>query len=141
MSNAVIPAASAEMVQKVMLVPGNVDRKMVVHGVKFDAPKNTATHEDHTYSETREIQGAWLEVANHEPGDYIELSLRGDLGAGEVELGQHGETIYIPPSGKIEQIVSEGTVSFPSGFKLRMTYVAVDAGITRTVYGWYRMRK
>ena len=130
-----------EGVMRVMLVPGKEDRKMVVRGIKFDAVKNDTSHHDSDFSETREIQGAWLEVANHEPGDYIEMTVRGNLGEGEVELGKHGELIYIPPSGKIEQIVSEGTVSFPSGFKLRMTYVAVDAGVTRTVYAWYRMRK
>lgn len=133
--------ASDEGVQKVMLVPGKMERKMVVHGIKFDAPINQTTHQDDIYPETREIQGAWLEVENHQPGDYVELSVRGDIGYGEMELGKHGETIYIPPSGKIEQIVSEGTVSFPPGFKLRMTYVAVDAGETRTIWAWYRMRK
>lgn len=134
-------SVNEEGIQRVMIVPGKEDRRMVVHGIKFDAIANQTTHDDHTYSETREIQGAWLEVVNHEIGDYVELSIRGDLGEGEVELGKHGETIYIPPSGKIEQIVSEGTVSFPAGFKLRMSYVAVDAGSTRTIYAWYRMRK
>jgi len=130
-----------EGIMRVMVVPGKEDRKMVVTGRKFSAAINQDTHDDATFAETREIQGAWVEVADHEPGDYLEMTVRGDLGDGEVELGKHGETIYIPPSGKIEQIVSEGTVSFPPGFKLRMTYHAVDAGTPRTVYCWYRMRK
>ena len=134
-------STNEEGIQRVMIVPGKADRRMVVHGLKFDAPINMTTHDDHAFEDTREIQGAWLEVAGHEPGDYVELSVRGDLGAGEIELGKHGESIYIPPSGKVDQIVSEGTVSFPPGFKLRMTYVAINAGSTRTVYGWYRMRK
>jgi len=134
------PPKSDEGVTYFTQLPGKAGRKMV-EGVKFDAEKNATTHNDQAYGETREIQGAWLEVANHEPGDYIELALRGNLGGGEIELGKHGETIFIPPSGKIEQIVSEGTVSFPSGFKLRISYFSVDAGVTRTVYAWYRMRK
>jgi hypothetical protein len=138
MTSIVLDAASPEMVQKVMLVPGNVDRKLMVTGIKFDANQNTTTDYDKTFAETREIQGAWLEVANHEPGDYVELFI---CMPDDTPVGQFGESIYIPPSKKVEQIVSEGTVSFPSGFKLRMTYVAVDAGITRAVYGWYRMRK
>lgn len=130
-----------EGILKVMVVPGTDGRKMVVRGDKFNAPINQTTHSDLTFSETREIQGAWVEIANHEPGDYVELSIRGDLGEGEVELGQHGETIYIPPSGKIEQIVSEGTVSFPPGFKMRLSYTAVNSGSTRVIYAWFRMRK
>lgn len=123
------------------LLPGKTGRTLVVTGVKFTSPANTTTHEDKSFPQTREIQGAAVEVNGNEEGDYIEVSLRGDLGEGEIEVGKFGETIYIPPSGKIDQIVSEGTVSFPSGFKLRASYTAVNSGSTRKVYIDYRMRK
>lgn len=130
-----------EGILRVMVVPGKAERKMIVVGDKFDANQNTTTYGDKSFAEVREIQGAWLEVTGHEPGDYIELTIRGDLGEGEIDLGKHGETLYIPPSGKIEQIVSEGTVSLQAGWKLRVAYVAVSTGSPRTVYTFYRMRK
>ena len=135
------PPTTDEGTQYVSILAGKSGRRMVIHGIKFDVPIDQTIDDDHTYPETREIQGAWLEVAGHEPGDYIEISLRGIIEGEEIELGKFGETIFIPPSGKIEQVNSEATVSFPAGFKLRMTYFAVNAGGTRTVYGWYRMRK
>lgn len=120
------------------VLPGKPGRKMVIKGTKFDAAVNATTDNDLTFGETREIQGAWLEVANAQPGDYLDLHICDPDG---VSVGQHGESVYIPPSGKIEQVISEGTASFPPGYKLRARYVAVDAGTTRTVYCWYRMRK
>lgn len=129
---------SSDGVQKVMLVPGQPDRLLVVKGIKFNAPQDTTTVQDTVFGETRELQGSWLEVSGAEPGDYLELSIHTPDG---MKLGQHGESVYIPPSGRIEQITSEGTVSFPAGFKLRITYVAAPAGATRTVFAWYRMRK
>jgi hypothetical protein len=127
------------------VLPGKPGRKMCVNGVKFNAAADNQQANDTAFSETREIQGAWLEVANHQPGDYVELQIVMPANPpdvpDEVVLGEFGETVFIPPSGKVEQIVSEGTVSFPAGFKLRMRYVAVAGGETRVVYAWYRMRK
>lgn len=135
------PRADENAVSYVTMLPGKPGRRMCVTGVKFEATQNTTTNNDKDFPEVREIQGAWLDVTDHEPGDYIELTFRGNIGAGEIELGKFGETIYIPPSGQVVQIVSEGTVSIPVGFKLRMSYFAVAAGSMRTVYGYYRLRK
>lgn len=127
-----------ENVRYVSVLPGKPGRNMCVRGEKFDAVNDDDTEHDIIFSETREIQGAWLEVTNAEAGDYAELFI---LMPDDVLVGQFGETVFIPPSGKVEQIVSEGTVSFPSGFKLRLTYHAVSGGQTRTVYAFYRLRK
>lgn len=135
------PKVDEEGVMYVAQVPGKPGRKMCITGIMLTAPAGATSHSDIDFAETREVQGAWFEADNHEPGDYVEMVLRGDLGAGEMDLGKFGETVYIPPSGKVDQVVSEGTVSFPPGFKLRMSYVAVAGGATRTLYGWYRMRK
>jgi len=136
--NAKIDQRSDEGVSKVMLVPGQVDRKMVITGIRFDAGPNSTTDNDKSFGETREIQGGQAEVANFVAGDYVELTIHAPDGT---KLGQYGETLFIPPSGKIDQIVSEGTVSIPAGFKLRTTYVSVNSGNIRTVYCWYRLRK
>lgn len=126
-------------------LPGKHGRKMCVKGVQFDPPADAATPHDKVFEETREIQGAWFEVVNSEKGDYVELLIVMPAGVmgnpEEVIVGQFAETLYIPPSGRVGQIVSESTVSFPAGFKLRMVYTAVAAGETREVYAWYRMRK
>lgn len=129
-----------ENVRYVTQLPGKAGRKMVVTGRQFDAVAGDTTHDDYTLAETRELQGAWMEVVNHQKGDYIELTVRGNLGEGEEELGKFAETIYVPASGKIDQIVSESTVSFPPTFKVRLSYHAVAGGETREVYAWLRMR-
>jgi len=126
-----------EGVPYVSLLLGEPGLKLCIKGIKFDAVQNTVTNGDVAFSEKREIQGSWFEVVGHEPGDYIEMFLV----AGETVVGQFGETVYVPPSGQLDQIVAEGTVSFPAGVKIRLAYTAVSAGTTRTVYGWHRMRK
>jgi hypothetical protein len=139
------PPRTDEGVEYMTLLPGKAGRKMCVTGIKFDAADNDQTDNDKSFAETREIQGAWLEVENHQPGDYVELFVVMPANPpdvpDEVIVGQFGETVYIPPSKKVEQIVSEGTVSFPAGFKIRMRYHAASGGTTRTVYAWYRLRK
>jgi hypothetical protein len=122
----------------VAMLPGKQGRKMCVTGIMFDAPAGEETDGDLTFPETREIQGSGMEVANHQPGDYAELHICAPDGT---SVGQFGEMVYIPPSGKIDQIVSEGTVGFPPGFRLRLRFVAAEAGGVRTVYAWHRLRK
>jgi hypothetical protein len=122
----------------VSLLLGQPGLKLCIKGAKFDAPANQTTDNDVSFAQVREIQGSWCEVAGHQPGDYVEMKLC--LPDGTV-LGQFGETVYIPPSGKIDPIVAEGTVSFPAGLLIRMSYTAVDAGTVRTVYAWHRLRK
>jgi hypothetical protein len=122
----------------VSLSLGKPGRKLCIKGSKFDAPANAITPDDVSFAEEREIQGSWLEVTNHQPGDYVEMLICLPDGT---PVGQFGETVYIPPSGKIDQIVAEGTAKIPAGIKVRLSYVAVDSGSTRTVYVWHRMRK
>jgi len=122
----------------VSLLLGAPGLKLCIKGAKFNAPANQTTNSDVSFAETREIQGSWLEVTGNQPGDYVEFKLC--LPDGTV-IGQFGETVYIPPSGKIDPIVAEGTVSFPAGILVRMSYIAVDAGSVRTVYAWHRLRK
>jgi hypothetical protein len=135
-----------EGVAYVTQLPGKYGRKMCVKGIQYDAPADAATPHDEVFAETREIQGAWFEIINAMKGDHVELFIvmpadYGGSGNPETVVGQFAETLYIPPSGKIGQIVSESTVSFPPGFLLRMVYTAVAGGETREVYAWYRMRK
>lgn len=138
MSGMTLDGYNPEMIARVMIVPGKAERKMIITGVRFSATAGQTTPHDKVFAETREIQGAWIEVGNHQPGDYIELTIHTNEG---VEVGKFAETSYIPPSGKVDQIVSEGTVSLPAGFKLRVTYYATSAGDVRDAYLWYRMRK
>ena len=131
-----------ENVQYVTLLPGKSGRHMLVKGIQFSAPPDADTPADLLLTETRELQGAALEVTNHEKGDYIELMVAAPAGPpyeGAV-VGKFGETIYIPPSGHIDPIVSESTVSFPAGFTFRLLYHAVAGGQTREVYATLRMR-
>ena len=83
-----------------------------------------------------------MEVANREKGDYVELVVAAPDGEpyNGVVVGQFGKTVYIPPSGKIDPIISESTVSFPTGFKFRLVYHAVNSGSAREVYVVFRMR-
>lgn len=122
----------------VSLCLGKPGRRLCIKGTKFDAVINETTNNDITFSEDREIQGSWVEVVNHEPGDYVEMIACLPDGT---PVGQFGETVYIPPSKKIDQIVAEGTAPLPTGFKLRLAYTAVNTGSTRTVYVWHRLRK
>lgn len=131
-------ALNEEGIARVMIVPGKSDRKMIITGVRFSAAAGAQTPFDKIFNETREIQGAWVEIGGHQPGDYLELTIHAE---DETEVGKFAESVYIPPSGKVDQIVSEGTVSFPPGFKLRVRYYAVAEGTTRDAYLWYRMRK
>jgi len=136
------PPVTDEGVIYVTQLPGKSGRLLVLGGLQFDAPKNADTSGDMVLTETRELQGATVEVVNREKGDYVELLVIAPDGApynGAV-VGQFAETIYIPPSGKIDPIVSESTASFPSGFKFRLKYHAIDAGDTREVYVVFRMR-
>jgi len=139
------PPRTDEGVEYITLLPGKTGRKMCVTGIRFEAAIDAITNHDKDFAETREIQGACVEVANHQPGDYVELSIIMPANPpdipDEVAVGNFGETVYVPPSGKIEQIVSEGTVSFPAGFKIRMAYHATGGGAPRDVYAWYRLRK
>jgi len=131
-----------EGVQYVTQLPGKSGRQMLVKGLQFDAPAGQDTPEDHVLPETRELQGAAVEVKNNAKGDYIELQVVAPEGSpyeGAV-LGTFGETVYIPPSGKIDPIISESTVSFPAGFKFRLKYHAEAGGETREVYATLRMR-
>jgi hypothetical protein len=136
------PPTTDEGVQYVTLLPGKSGRMLVIEGLQFDATPDGDTNGDLELAETREIQGAVVEVANHEKGDYVELQVvapDGDPYNGAV-VGQFANTVYIPPSGKIDPIVSESTVSFPAGFKFRLKYHAVAGGSTREVYVAFRMR-
>jgi hypothetical protein len=121
----------------VTLLPGKAGRLLIIEGIQFDATADQDTIGDLTLSETREIQGAVVEVANHEKGDYVELLA---LAPDDSVVGAFANTVYIPPSGKIDPIVSESTVSFPAGFKFRLKYHAVAGGSTREVYVAFRMR-
>jgi hypothetical protein len=122
----------------VSLLLGKPGLKLCIKGTKFDAPINATTNDDVTFPQDREIQGSWLEVANHQPGDYVEMLVC--LPDGTI-VGQFGETVFIPPSGKIDQIVAEGTAPLPAGIKLRLAYTAVNSGVTRVAYVWHRLRK
>ena len=140
------PPTTDEGVTYVTQLPGKEGRKMCVKGIQYDPPADAATPHDEVFGETREIQGAWFEVTNREKGDYVELFIvmpADYMGQGNPEtvVGQFAETLYIPPSGQVGQIVSESTVSFPASFILRMVYKAVATGEAREVYAWYRMRK
>jgi len=131
-----------EGVQYVTILPGKSGRMLLIEGLQFDAPADADTNGDLVLSETREIQGAVVEVANAEKGDYVELQVVAPDGPpyeGAV-VGQFAITVYIPPSGKIDPIVSESTASFPAGFKFRLRYHAVAGGSTREVYVAFRMR-
>lgn len=131
-----------EGVQYVTILPGKSGRMLIIEGIQFDASADADTNGDLTLTETREIQGAVVEVANHEKGDYVELLVAAPDGEpyyGAV-VGQFAKTVYIPPSGKIDPIVSESTASFPAGFKFRMKYHAVAGGSAREVYVAFRMR-
>ena len=131
------PPQTDEGVQYVTLLPGKSGRLLLIEGIQFDAPANQDTNGDLTLEETREIQGAVVEVANHEKGDYVELLA---IAPNDSVVGGFAYTVYIPPSGKIDPIVSESTASFPSGFKFRLKYHAVAGGSTREVYVAFRMR-
>ena len=122
----------------VSLLLGKPGLQLTIRGAKFDAIPNQSTDNELSFAEDREIQGSWFEVAGHQPGDYVELYVCMPDGT---PVGQFGEMVYVPPYGAIDQIVSEGTAPLPAGFKIRFRYVAVDAGSTRTVYVFHRMRK
>lgn len=122
----------------VSLCLGKPGRKLCIKGTKFDALANATTNDDVTFAEEREIQGSWLEVADHQPGDFVEMLVCLPDGT---PVGQFGETVFIPPSKKIDQIVAEGTAPLPAGLKLRLAYTAANSGVTRTVYVWHRLRK
>ena len=131
-----------EGVHYVTPLPGKSGRVMIVKGIQFDAPLNADTNGDYLLTETRELQGAAMEVKNNEKGDYVELMVKAPEGApynGAI-VGVFGETVYIPPDGVIQPIVSESTVSFPAGFTFRLMYHAVNAGQTREIYATLRMR-
>jgi hypothetical protein len=115
---------------------------MLVKGVLFDAPADGNATSDYLLAETMELQGAALEVKNNQKGDYLELMVvapDGEPYNGAV-VGKFGETIYIPPSGHIDPVISESTVSFPAGFKFRLLYHSEAGGETREVYATLRMR-
>lgn len=142
MTTVVIQPRTDENVAYVTQLPGKSKRLMIVEGVQFDAPKNAVTDEDFVLSETRELQGVAIEIANREKGDYVTLQVvapEGEPYYGAV-VGEFGKTVYIPPSGRIDPIISESTASFPAGFKFRLKYHAVDLGVTREVYIVFRMR-
>ena len=122
----------------VSLLLGKPGLQLCIKGSKFDAPANQSTDDDISFAEDREIQGSWFEVLNHQPGDYVEFFVCMPDGT---PVGQFGETVYVPPDGTIDQIVSEGTAPLPAGIKLRFRYVAINAGVTRIVYVYHRMRK
>jgi hypothetical protein len=123
----------------VSLLLGMPGLQLCIKGTMFTVPPGQTVNDDLVFDKYREIQGSWLEVSGVQPGDFAEMFLVTPDGA-EV-LGQFGETVYLPPSGRLDQIVSEGTAGFPPGVKLRLSYTAVSAGTTRTIYGWHRMRK
>jgi len=131
------PPMTDEGVSYVTLLPGKSGRVMLIEGVQFDANAGDTIPYDLVLAETREIQGAWVTVANNEKGDYIELQV---LTPTNEVVGIFAKTVYIPPDGKIDPIVSESTVSFPPGFKFRLEYTAVSGGATREIYGGFRMR-
>lgn len=142
MTTVVIQPRTDENVAYVTQLPGKSRRLMIVEGLQFDASANQDTNGDYELAETRELQGVALEIANREKGDYVNLQVVAPEGPpfeGAV-VGEFGKTVYIPPSGRIDPIVSESTASFPAGFKFRLVYHAVDAGTTREVYVMFRMR-
>jgi len=139
----VVPPTTDEGVNYVTILPGKSGRMLIVEGIQFDALANADTEGDLVLVATRELQGASIEIANREKGDYIELLVVAPDGPpyeGAV-VGQFGKTVYIPPSGHIDPITSESTASFPAGFKFRMVYHAVSGGATREVYVVLRMRR
>ena len=126
-------------IQRMNISPGKPGLKMVVVGRMFTASLNQTTDDDVSFAEERELQGAWLQVSDHTPGDYVELFAVHPM-AGVV--GQFGETIYIPPDGIIPPANSEGVEVIPAGIKLRLSYTSVAAsGTAPEVYGYFRMRK
>lgn len=122
----------------VSLLLGKPGLQLCIKGVLFTAEPDATTDKDTTFPEDREIQGSWLSVSDNELGDYVEMFVCMPDGT---PAGQFGETVYIPPNGRLDQIVAEGTAPVPAGLKIRLRYVAVATGSTRTIVGWHRLRK
>jgi hypothetical protein len=99
----------------------NKNKHLFIKGRQFDATVNTTTSDDYVLPEAMSLQGAIAEVQNFTDGDYVELFV---LSPGDVVLGKYGESVYIPPSGKVGAI-SEGTTAIPASCKLRATYHSV----------------
>jgi len=99
----------------------NKNKHLFIKGVQFDAALNTDTNNDYALPEAMALQGALAEVKDFTDGDYVELFV---LNGSDAVVGQYGETVYIPPSGKVGA-VSEGSTSIPTGFKLRAKYHSV----------------
>lgn len=126
-------------VMYVAQVPGKPGRTMVITGRRFAGVIGGSANDDVSFEHTRELQGARVEVVSHAAGDYLEMFVCMPDGT---PVGQFAEHVYIPPSGLIEQVVSEGTVGFPAGFLVRTVYHSVaSTGEAPDVYVWYRFRR
>jgi hypothetical protein len=128
-------------VQRVQLVPISVPgMNLVLKGSRFLATLNATTNHDVTFEEARDLGGAWVEVRDHADGDSIELQVVHPNGT--TVLGQFGETVYIPPSGILPQIISEGSESIPAGVKIRFKYNCIaTVGTQPDIYCFLRTYK
>ena len=113
----------SDHVQRVTIEHSPLGHDFHIRGNRFVATLNADTNDDYTLPTIVEFQGVKLEVANQSDGDYTELFL---MVPGETPIvaAQFGHTVYVPPSGVI-QVIADGTVTFPAGCFLRVTYHSI----------------
>lgn len=137
-------------VQRVQLTPQTkVGTVLVVHGGRFLAelsPDGNPHVTDHhvTFAEERALQGAFAEVADHDPEDTIDLLIThpGPTPPAGTVLGQFGETLPVPPSGRMPDVVSEGTTEIPAGIQVTLRYTTKkQTGNQPAVYAYLRTHR
>ncbi len=111
------------LVQPVRIQETNVSsRQLVVKGLRFVANLDSDTQYDIDFDEVRELQGVEVFIERHTSGDWIELyAVHPFYGP----IAQFGETVYIPPSGVIEEPPSFDTTTVPVGLIIRFKYHSV----------------
>lgn len=134
-------------VLRVQLTPQTrVGSVLVIAGLRFkpalSPDGNPFSSMGHlSFAEDRAIQGATAEVegfsaTNDDKIDFLITHPDGTV------LGQFGENLPVPPSGRMPDVVSEGTTDVPAGLRVSLRYTTTkSAGQQPTVYAFLRTHK
>lgn len=122
-----IPGPSAPPVR---LEPtGREDVRLTMKGERFTAKLGDTTQLDVSFAHDRFLQGVEGFVSNASVGDYIEV-FAVQPSSPEVVLAQLGETVYVPPGGRMS-VTSESAMNIPMGVKIRFVYTSVASSGTQ----------
>lgn len=103
------------------------ERQLFVKGVQFSATKGTDTEYNVQFPYDIELQIIDAFVKDHSDGDYLEFSVHIPDSI-ETMVSKFGETVYIPPDGRIQPEPSFDTSTIPAYLILRFTYHS-EAGV------------